>query len=66
MEPPTLWKVVITRQKEGASETGCIWALKHPPTPQNGSYVVPVHISVAKASNVITSNPEKWESTAPL
>ena len=37
-----------------------------PPTPQNGSYVVPVHISVAKASNVITSNPEKWESTAPL
>ncbi|KAB0381441.1 hypothetical protein FD755_009225, partial [Muntiacus reevesi] len=47
MEEP-LWNVVITSQKEGASMTDCIWALKHP-TPQNGSYVMPVHISVVKA-----------------
>ncbi|KAB0366324.1 hypothetical protein FD754_010480, partial [Muntiacus muntjak] len=33
MEEP-LWNVVITSQKEGASMTDCIWALKHPPPPR--------------------------------
>lgn len=54
-------------QAEGRSKCDRLYmGSKASPTPQNGSYVMPMHISVAKAGNVITSNSERWESAAPL
>lgn len=54
-------------QAEGRSKYDRLYiGSKASPTPQNGSHVMPMHISVAKAGNVITSNSERWERAAPL
>ena len=44
--------------------TDCIWDLNLPP--RNGSDIPPMHVSMAKASDVLTSNSKRWRSAAPL